>query len=227
MNQPKNNVLRETLVKKASMKQLVYKNTLKQFEHLHKAIAEKVTKLKAEITNEDVRLSVLKAGEVEAQVAIGSDILVFHMHTNVFRFPDEDPIWKSSYLEKDATLGYCGIINIYNFLYDSFHYGRLNDSGYLIARILINKDNHFIVEGKGQLGFLFRDFINKQFDEKEIDKIVEQAFFHAVEFDLLTPPYNIVSEVTVNEMQNLISDLKLKTGKRMGFQFSAENDTIR
>jgi hypothetical protein len=218
--------LKEFLVQRASLKQNVYKNTCQQFETIRQSITKKVNELRAAIPNPDVRVSVLKTNEVEMQVAIGSDILVFQMHTNVFRFPDENPLWKSSYLSNNTDMGYCGIINVYNFLYDSFHYGRQNDMGYLIGRIFINKENHYLVEGKGQLGFLFKDFVNNKLDAKTIDTLIEQTFFHAVEFDLLTPPFNLVNEVTVDEIQNLISDLKLKTGKRLGFQFGTENDPL-
>ena len=34
---------------------------------------------------------------------------------------------------------FCGIINIYNFLSDSFKYNRESDLGYLVGRIFINK----------------------------------------------------------------------------------------
>ena len=44
---------------------------------------------------------------------------------------------------------YCGVINMYNFLSDSFKYNRENDLGYLIGRMFINKENTF-VEGKGK-----------------------------------------------------------------------------
>jgi len=226
MNQPKETPLLDFLVERATLKQDVYKNTLNQFAILRDVTTKKVDDLRKKIPNKDVRISVLKSGEVEMQVAVGSDILVFQMHTNVFRFPSEDPIWKSSYLTDHTDLGYCGIINVYNFLYDSFHYGRMNDPGYLIGRVFINKENHFIMDGKGQLGFLYKDFVNNKLDKNAMNDLIEHAFYHAIEFDLLTPPFDLVSEVTVYEMQNLISDLKLKTGKRLGFHFKAENDTI-
>ena len=52
------------------------------------------------------------------------------------------------------------MINIYNFLADSFKYNRLNDVGYLVGRVFLNKDLHYFVEGKRQLGFLYNDFVN-------------------------------------------------------------------
>ena len=43
---------------------------------------------------------------------------------------------------------FCGVINIYNFLSQTLlKYNRLNDAGFLIASVFINKDYHFFVEG--------------------------------------------------------------------------------
>jgi hypothetical protein len=48
----------------------------------------------------------------------------------------------------------------YDFLADSYEYGRLNDTGFLIGRLFINRESHFQLEGKGDLGMLYRDFMN-------------------------------------------------------------------
>ncbi|MDP0971474.1 hypothetical protein Q6294_31515, partial [Klebsiella pneumoniae] len=69
-------------------------------------IEEEIGVLRAQIDDDRVRLSVMNSSEYEIQVAVGSDVLIFHMHTNVFRFDDNHPIWKTSYLEKDKDLGF-------------------------------------------------------------------------------------------------------------------------
>jgi hypothetical protein len=43
--------------------------------------------------------------------------------------------------------GYFGVVNVYNFLSDSFRYNRERDLGYLVARIFLNKEGHFFVQG--------------------------------------------------------------------------------
>ena len=70
---------------------------------------------------------------------------------------------------------FCGVINIYNFLSDSLKYNRLNDAGFLIARIFINKDNHFFVEGDAELGFLFNDLINQKINKEQLENIINSA----------------------------------------------------
>lgn len=155
-------------------------------------------------------------------LTVGSDVLVFNMHSNVFSFPKEHSIWKNTYVKEDSNRAYCGIINIYNFLADSFLHNRMNDAGYLLGRIFINVDNHFMVEGKSQLGFLFKDFMNSQFNGEAMESIFATAVQQAVEFDLQTPPYKKVNGVNVEQIKAQTSLQEMQTGKRLGFRFEAE-----
>src|SRR6185436_20303590 len=98
-------------------------------------------------------LNFVDKGEFEAEFSVVDDTLVFLRHSNVFTFESSHEMWKSSYVKDNPSLSFCGKIYIYNFLSDSFKYNRANDVGYLIARISINKENHFFIEGKRQLGF--------------------------------------------------------------------------
>ena len=74
------------------------------------------------------------------------------MHTNTFSFDKSHQIWNSSYVKEDEYKAYCGVINVYNFLSDSFKYNRANDLGYMIGRLFINKEKHFftrrVIRGK-------------------------------------------------------------------------------
>ena len=74
------------------------------------------------------------------------------MHTNIFDYQSNHQICKTKYVQQDLMRSFCGIINIYNFLSDSLKYNRMNDSGFLISRIFINKDKHFFVEGDKEMG---------------------------------------------------------------------------
>jgi hypothetical protein len=148
------------------------------------------------------------------------------MHTNIFEFPRNHAVWQNSYVKDDPMRAYSGIISIYNFLADSFKYNRLNDVGYLIGRIFVNKDMHFLVEGKRQLGFLFNDFAQQKVDEESIKTIMEAAIQYAIDFDLLVPPFNQVQTVSVQEMNNITSSFSLKTGKRLGFNYKLQSDDI-
>ncbi|HAV25237.1 MAG TPA: hypothetical protein DCX01_03570, partial [Bacteroidetes bacterium] len=137
----------EVVKNKASLKQKIYRNTLAgflQFKENSKNVVENLVK---EAANFDDGVSIVyqEKGVFEYQLKIGGDIILFHMHTNVFEFDKSHALWKTAYLKEDSSRSYCGIINIYNFLADSLKYNRYDDSGYLIGRIFINKDNHFFV----------------------------------------------------------------------------------
>lgn len=219
-------VIRDILVQKAGLKQDIFQDTKSHFERFKTHLLKEIGALRADIEDTRIRLHVEYKGEFQVQVYIGSDVLVFQMHTNVFKLPDEHPLWQTDYLKEDKTRGYFGIINVYNFLAESYLKNRGNDLGYLIGRIFINKDEHFMVEGKGQLGFLFRDLTNSVLTDAILTNIIHVSFAYALDFDLLTPPYEIVSKVTVFQMHEIEANSQLSTGKRLGFKFEAEDTDI-
>ena len=145
------------------------------------------------------------------------------MHSNIFEFDREHGVWKSSYVKDNILNSYAGIINIYNFLTDSFKYNRLDDLGYLVARIFINRENHYFVEGKRQLGFLYNNFGEAVINKKAIQNVIESAILYTLDFDLLVPPYDDVKFASVSQMKDKINKSKVKTGKRIGFQFYSDD----
>jgi len=214
----------EVVKNKASLKQKIYRNTLAgflQFKENSKNVVENLVK---EAANFDDGVSIVyqEKGVFEYQLKIGGDIILFHMHTNVFEFDKSHALWKTAYLKEDSSRSYCGIINIYNFLADSLKYNRYDDSGYLIGRIFINKDNHFFVGGKRQLNFIHNDFTSQTVNEQDVLNIIQQAILYSMDFDLFTPPYRHVQEISVGQLLNEASGMRLKTGKRVGFKFSFE-----
>lgn len=221
---PKTKDLFHALVQKATLKQKVYQNTLNTL-NLLKSGMEKLTGLYFEIDSEEAKkipFIYRDRGEFEAELKFAGDTLVFMMHTNVFEFPRDHEVIKTPYVQEDKDRSYCGIINIFNFLSDSFKYDRTNDIGYLIGRVFINKDNHYFIEGKRELGFLYSNFGVSKVDEKSIYDILESSIYYTINFDLLTPPYDQVKEVTVMEFKAAMDSMQIRTGKRLGFKFQAD-----
>lgn len=212
----------ELLQERSILKQEVYATTLASYKKFKAVIEEELAEFRVKIPDERVRLKFDYNGDFETHAYVGSDVLVFNMHTNVFNFPEGNPIWRDSYIEEDKHRAYCGVINVYNFLAESFLQKRMNDAGYLIGRIFINKEGHFMMEGKGELSYYFKNIRSNVFDVKAMKTIFEVAVKHAAEFDLLTPPYNKVSVVSVEQIKTLSSAQELKTGKRLGFKFEAD-----
>jgi hypothetical protein len=79
--------------------------------------------LKGRVTPIDDRVIIeyKDVDEYEAHFRVGGDILIFNMHSNVFKFDDNHSHYgKHLILKENPNRGYCGVINIYNFLNDSF-----------------------------------------------------------------------------------------------------------
>ncbi len=218
----------ETFNQKSTMKQDVYDNTVQSFKLMKRTAKALVKKLNADPTLKDKRVVIeyTDRSNFEFGIRVSTDLLIFAMHTNVFTFDDGHLMNKSSYVKKDKTRSYCGIIHIYNFLNDSFKYNRLADLGYLIGRMYVNKENHFFLEGKRQLGILFNDFVHETISKEAVQEVIESAILNCLNFDLYTPPFNSIRELSVQEMQSSNENILAKTGKRLGFRFQSDTDEV-
>jgi hypothetical protein len=218
--------LLKLLLDKSALKQDIADDCEKVFETFKEKIKIELETLQKSITDPRIRLNFVDKGKFEIHVYIGSDVLVFNLHQNVFRLPDHNPLWGTSYFNKNENNGYFGIINVYNFLAESFLQNRMDDRGYLIGRIFINHERHFMIEGKGSIGAHFRDPQHLLLNEQLTGVIVQMVFAYALQFDLYIPPFEYYSEVSVAQIQYIGETLKLQTAKRLGFKMSADDSEI-
>ncbi|MAU35969.1 MAG: hypothetical protein CMD14_01185 [Flavobacteriales bacterium] len=218
-----NNILK-LLKEKSCTKQKVYKITKSVFAEIQDILSEKAIRLNNAVSDPDVDISYEETGDFDAKLKFSGDTLLFNMHTNIFDFDSSHQIHKTSYVKEDKMRSFCGVINIYNFLSDSLKYNRLNDAGFLIARIFINKDNHFFVEGDAELGFLFNDLINQKINKEQLENIINSAIEYSLNFDLQTPDFNTVKMVSVHQIIEANNNHKIKTSKRLGFKLSHETN---
>ncbi len=222
------NQLFNKIISKSSLKQQVYRNTFDSFALFQDVIEQMDAEYKEYIKNDDSETEIpfesKTKGDFEVQVKFGGDVLLFMMHSNVFEFSREHEVMRTAYVKEDKSRSYCGVIHIYNFLADSFKYNRVNDVGYLIGRIFINKDKHYFIEGKRELGYLFNNFGNHTMDNQAAETIVDAAIRYTLNFDLLTPPYEQVKMVSVNAIKSALDNISFKTGKRLGFKFQVDQE---
>lgn len=226
MSPESKDLIAQLLKEKSSHKQDVFYKTIDAFNALKSVVKEIAAELKPLASGIDKRLIVeyKEKSEFEVELRVAGDVLLFHMHTNVFEFDTSHQIWKTTYVKEQPSRSFCGIINVYNFLADSFKYQRANDLGYLVARIFLNSENHYFVEGKRQLGFLYNDFPRAILTKEEMRKIVESAIIYCLNFDLFTPPFEEVKVVTLAQVMEESSMMSIKTGKRLGFKFMNEGE---
>ena len=216
----------QLLIQKGELKQQIYSSTLESMELFKQCAKEFEDYYEENCAEQHPRVSVDYNGKNlhEFKLRFAGDVLIFLMHTNIFEFPRDHEVMKTPYIREDQTRSYCGVIHIFNFLSDSFRYNRINDSGYMIGRIFINKDKHFYVAGKRELAKVLNNFNNRELDKQSVEEILRSAIQYTINFDLLVPEYSNLVEISVNDIlqiedQNMI----LKTGKRLGFRFEPDD----
>ena len=211
---------------KSKIKSLVFEQTFEVFNSLKEILGEFSNDINEELDeslSRRVRLEYRDKGKYEAELKFADDVLVFSMHTDVFQFDRSHRIWTNEYVKADKLNSYCGIISVYDFLSDSFKYNRSEDLGYLVARIFINKDKFFFVEGKRQKRRFIKNFGTVDLTREELVSIVDSAVLYSLSFDLLVPPFDIVKVASVDQINAKIESSKMQTAKRLGFQYNSDD----
>ena len=220
-------LINEQLRSKSAVKSKVAKITEEKFQLVKKCVAEVTKELRCEISDlKEIQVNYESKSGFEVDLEIGSDILAFTLHSNTFTFDAEHFIHNTDYVKEDKDRAFCGVIQIYNFLTDSIKYHRHNDLGYLIGRIFINKEGHFFVEGKKQLAFLYNEFKDQVLTKEQVMNIIESSILYSLSFDLLTPPYEEVQVISLKDKLQQSGIMAQRTGKRVGFKFNSDSDSI-
>ncbi|MBO5759883.1 MAG: hypothetical protein J6R31_07585 [Rikenellaceae bacterium] len=212
----------EVIADRSNYDQQVFDNTYAVMGKIKSILHELSADLDDELEEkleDGVQIDYRDRGRFAARLYVGEDVVQFNMHSNVFCFPASDPVWQLPYMAENRRRGYCGIINIYNFLADSFNYNRPDDEGYLIGRIFINHDK--CVHLDGPVGELLPDlrFNGQEVTPEVLERIIETAVNYAVQFDMLVPPYEKVKRVNVEPFNTKDETTKIPTGKRINHEF--------
>ena len=214
------------IIDKSSLKQRVFDNTFAVFGELKDALLEMASEIDDALDGKldrRVRIEYRDRGKFEAQLQVASDLLLVRMHTDVFCFDSNHRIWQNEYVQIDKANAYCGVIDIYDFLSDSFKFNRSADEGYLIGRIFINREKMFFVEGKRQTLVRAADFGKEAISRENLVSLLETAIHYALNFDLLTPPYDANMRVTVEQFNTKMDNSKFVTGKRLDYGFNVDD----
>ena len=212
--------IQRLLENKSTAKQITYKNLIGSFETLAKESKRVAGELKKKIkpNDHDVTVDFKRINDHEFQVKLAGDLLIFVLHTNIVTFDDEHEVMKNPYVRENEINRYFGQIMIYNFMSDSVKFNRVNDPGYLLARLLINHDGRYIVEGEGKLGLVYSQISEASITEVDLNILVKLALTLAIENDLMAPPYPQVKFITL--YQKLEKTQELGAGQKIGFRMS-------
>jgi hypothetical protein len=216
-------VIFEGLKQKSVTKQTIFRNTKETFDQLRECASTIVDKLSRKITEVDstVVIEYRNINDFEFQIKFSGDLLIFVMHSNVVTFPEDHELMANPYVEEDFRRRFFGHIMAYNFMADSIKYGRMNDPGYLLARLLINVENHFFLEGVTQLDLPYTDLAKNTIDEEALRLFIESAMVAAVNNDLMAPDIDDIKKITVKQK---MENQQVSRGQKLGFSFSFEQN---
>jgi len=223
------NQLYQFIWDKSNLKQEIYHLTFKafcEFKRLAEQMVKEFSDFAVDKKGQKIPFDFKDKGDMEFELTFGGDVLLFLMHSNIFELPRDHEVMSTHYIKDDKERSYCGLIHIYNFLSDSFKYVRENDAGYMIGRIMVNKENHFLIEGKKEIGTIYHQYSRSVLDEEAIKNILKTAIEYTLNFDLLVPPYDKVAYISVIDVLKAASWKKLGTEKRLGFKFQADKKDV-
>lgn len=211
----------EGLKQKSTTKQTIFRNTQEVFEKMRGVATDIVACLTQKITKVDsnVVIEYRNINEFEFHIKFSGDLLIFVMHSNIVTFPEDHELMSNPYVEADFRRRFFGHIMAYNFMADSIKYNRMNDPGYLLARILINVEKHFYLEGVSELDLEYTDISRNEVNEKALRVFIESAMIASVNNDLVAPDIDDIKKISVKQKMD---NQQVSRGQKLGFSFSYE-----
>ncbi len=203
---------------KCSYRVRVANNSKATFEEMRKAGRQLLELLKTERNQDSMALlEYHDLGKNQFQMSIGEDAIIFNLHHDIFELEQGHPMQKTSYLKEDPFRAFCGMVSIYNFLSSSLEMNRGDDMGNLVARVFINGENHFFVEGRKKLGFLFSSLDTQTISPESVMDVIVNAAAHCVETDLEAPPFEAFATLNVLQIHAINGTLGIHSSRPLGF----------
>ena len=212
----------DKLQNKACLKQDIYKVTHKVFDDLKtltKKMAEEINAKLPKDIDDKVRLIFTDINEFEFRLKFSGDTLAFILHSNVVTLQPNHPVMDNDFVKEDESRSFFGSIRVYDFLSDSLKYNRFQDAGILMARMLINKDNHYYIDSGLHFKALKQNIEKNEVAEKNLRFFIENAMITAMEVDLIAPEYKDIFTVS---LQQHFDNNQGDAGTKLGFQMSLD-----
>lgn len=213
--------IKHLLETKSFAKQVTYKHLLVAFSVLRNTAAQLVHELSEQTDQNEVTIEFTDVHEHEFHLKLAGDLLIFVLHTNIVTFDPEHTVMQDPYIQEKEINRYFGQIMIYNFMADSYKFNRVNDPGYLLARLMINHENRYFIEGEGRLELVSNKISTQAASSGDLEALVKLTLAMAIENDLMALPYPRVKFITL--IQKLQHTPDLGGGQKIGFQMSYQN----
>lgn len=206
---------------KAVLKQKLYKTTYSIFQTLKSETQAAGRILVEQMENSDppVPVNFQESGDLEFRLRVSGDLLIFNMHSNIMTLPPDHPALRKEYFMENHRRAYFGQIFIYNFMHDSFRYNRQQDMGYMVARLLINCEKKYFIEGVRPLNFIQPEISTEEITSELLQSLLEKTILTSIETDLTSVPVQSMLMMTVGDK---VAQNEVRAGEKLGFQFSGK-----
>jgi hypothetical protein len=216
--------IKHLLESKSTAKQTAYKHICRAFCMLSDEAKQIIEELRrrAKPHDKDVTVEFNVINEHEFDVKLAGDMLIFVMNTNIVTLEESHPVMRENYIKENEVNRYFGQIMVYNFMAESLKHNRNNDPGYLLARLMVNHENRFFIEGEKELE-VFNKISEKPVSEEDLKNVVKIVLKMAIENDLVAPAFREVKSITLNQKKD--HTLELGGAQKIGFRMSYEHKT--
>lgn len=210
----------ETLRGKSALNKKVMTETQQAFALLRECSEKTALKLREIIVSkkDELEAKVDDGGEHNFSVEIGPDVIAFTNVHDVSAPSADMACLKSDYVREDPSRAYFGQILVYNFLTTSYLQRKMDEPGYMVARILVNKDGRFTVEGVGKMAEAFSDLASNTVSKETMQKVVESCILAALAIDLMMPP---ADQIQIISLEAQFASKVTKEMEKVGFRVSA------
>lgn len=212
----------DKLQNKAGLKQHIYRvlqGVFTQLKGIAEEMANEINEQLPADTDENIRVEFKDISLFEFRLKFSGDTLAFNMHSNIVTLNDEHDLMKGEYVQEDSSRGYFGSIRVYDFLSDSFKYNRYHDQGILMARLLVNHEQHYYVDSGIKFRGLKQNIAKNTVSKDNLRFFIENAMLMAIDIDLIAPDYKDIFTVSLQQhFENNQGD----AGTKLGFQMSYE-----
>ncbi|MCC6385597.1 MAG: hypothetical protein LC117_07105 [Bacteroidia bacterium] len=216
----------ELIKVKGLANQQAFTNCRQFFDMIKTELKETEQFLRSSIvaTEPTIHIEFEDKGRLEVRFRFANDVLLFFMHTTAVTLDINNPLLKSGYIKEKPSRAMCGLVYVYNFLNDTLKYNRVQDAGELVARIYVNTDNHFMMEGKRQLGIIYNDLTSHIVNPESVKRIIQQLIIHVLEVDPVAQPFDSQPMVSLQQIIETSSPAEIISGRRFGFVIPGSNE---
>lgn len=208
----------EKIISVNSVENNVIYRTMKALRMIRTAARIVEVKFEERFPDANISFEVTKNSDYVFEMKFGRNILAFVANPIVFTFPKGHAVFRNLYVADDKNRAFCGVIDVYNFLSESFRLKQMEDLGALIGRIYVNMEGHFFVEGDGALASVVNKFESCEFDDVAANEIVSLAIETALDFKVPFLSMNDVKAIHIDDYLNYRDKMQLRNGKKIGFE---------